>query len=123
VFRWQSVRVMIRILPHTKRAIGFGLLRRRRVGLSFLIPGVASPLAFGGLDLVAAILEVAAISGLVARASWAIPALWVFNVSGALDLLHAIYQGQFGVRIGPGSLGAAFFIPTIVTLLYSCYTA
>jgi hypothetical protein len=62
-------------------------------------------------------------SALVARASWAIPALWVFNVWGALDLLHAIYQGQFGVRIGPGSLGAAFFIPRIVALLYSSYTA
>ena len=72
----------------------------------------AIPAAYG--DLVAAILAVVAISGLVGRAAWAIPAVWVFNVWGALDLLHAIYQGQFGVRISPGSLGAAFFIPTIV---------
>ena len=100
-----------------------GLLRRRRVGLSFLIPRGSISLAFGGLDLVAAILEVVAISALVARASWAIPALWVFNVWGALELLHAIYQGQFGVRIRPGSLGAGFFIPTIVALLGSSYTA
>ena len=80
-------------------------------------------LACGGLDLVAPILEVVAISALVARASWAIHALWVFNEWSALDLLHAIYRGQFGVRIGPGSLGAAFLIPTIVTLFYSSYTA
>ena len=29
-------------------------------------------------------------------------------------LLAAIYQGQIGVHIGPGSLGAAYFIPTVV---------
>jgi hypothetical protein len=28
--------------------------------------------------------------------------------------LNAIYQGQIGVRIGPESLGAAFYIPTVV---------
>ena len=99
------------LIPHTFRF----------VGLSFLIPGVVSPslspvfaipAAYG--DLIAAILAVVAIAGLVARTSWAIPAVWVFNVWGALDLVHTFYQGQFGVRIGPGSLGAAFFIPTVV---------
>ena len=99
------------LIPHTFRF----------VGLSFLIPGVVSPslspvfaipAAYG--DLIAAILAVVAISGLVARTSWAIPAVWVFNVWGALDLMQAFYQGQFGVRVGPGSLGAAFFIPTVV---------
>jgi len=29
----------------------------------------------------------------------------IFNVWGALDLLNAIYNGQIGVRIAPGSLG------------------
>jgi len=38
----------------------------------------------------------------------------VFNVWGAVDLLVAFYQGLLGVRIDPGSLGAAFFIPTVV---------
>jgi hypothetical protein len=42
-----------------------------------------------------------------ARTSWAIAIAWVFNVWGALDLLTAIYNGQIGVRISPGSLGAA----------------
>jgi hypothetical protein len=99
------------VLPHTFRF----------VGLSFLVPGVVSPslssafavpAAYG--DLIAAILAVLAVLALSARASWAIPIVWVFNVWGAADLLYAIYQGQIGVGIGPGSLGAAFFIPTVL---------
>jgi len=38
----------------------------------------------------------------------------VFNVWGTIDLLHAIYQGQIGARIGAELLGAAFYIPTVV---------
>jgi hypothetical protein len=99
------------VVPHTFRF----------VGLSFLIPGVvspslssafATPAAYG--DLVAAILAIVATWALSARASFAIPTVWVFNVWGAADLLYAFYQGQIGVRIGPGSLGAAYFIPTVV---------
>ncbi len=38
---------------------------------------------------------------------------------GAADLLYAFYNGLFGVELPPGSLGAAFFIPTaIVPLLF-----
>jgi hypothetical protein len=93
----------------------------RFVGLSFLVPGVVSaslstdfarPAAYG--DLGAAILAVIAVLALSARASWALLIVWIFNLWGALDLLYAIYQGQIGVRIGPGSLGAAFYIPTVV---------
>ena len=118
LYIWPRLRVMPRtdaliplVVPHTFRF----------VGLSFLIPGVVSPslsstfavpAAYG--DLVAAILAVVATVALSARASWAIPMMWVFNVWGVVDLLHAIYQGQIGVRIGPGTLGAAFFIPTVV---------
>jgi hypothetical protein len=118
LYIWPRLRVMRRedaliplVVPHTFRF----------VGLSFLIPGVVSPslssafaipAAYG--DLVAAILAVVATLALSARASWAIPIVWVFNVWGVVDLLHAIYQGQIGVRIGPGSLEAAFFIPTVV---------
>ena len=64
--------------------------------------------------LVAAILAGVATLALAARASWATLIVWVFNVWGAVDRLHAIYQGQIGVGIDPGSLGAAFFIPTVV---------
>jgi hypothetical protein len=118
LYIWPRLRVMRRadaliplVIPHAFRFLG----------LSFLIPGVVSPTlspafaipaAYG--DLVAAILAGVATLALAARASWAIPIAWVFNVWGTLDLLHAIYQGQIGVGIAAGSLGAAFFIPTVV---------
>ena len=93
----------------------------RFVGLSFLVPGVvspslspafAAPAAYG--DLLAAILAVIAALAVSAGARWAIAAVWIFNLWGAADLVNAIYQGQIGVGIGPGLLGAAFFIPTVV---------
>ncbi len=118
LYIWPRVRVMRRedaliplVVPHTFRF----------VGLSFLIPGVvtpslptafAFPAAYG--DLVAALLAVVATLALSARASWAIAIVWVFNVWGAADLLNASYQGLIGARIDPGSLGAAFFIPTVI---------
>ena len=39
------------------------------------------------------------------------------GVVSPFDLLHAIYAGQISVGIDPGSLGAAFFIPTVVVPL------
>jgi hypothetical protein len=90
-------------------------------GMSFLVPGVvsstlapafAAPVAYG--DLVAAVLAMVATVALVARWSAAIPLIWIFNFWGAGDLLNAIYQGEIGVGISPGSLGAAYFIPTLV---------
>jgi hypothetical protein len=116
LYIWPWLRVMPRedaltalVVPHTFRFIG----------LSFLVPGVvssslpsdfAAPAAYG--DLVAAVLAVIATLALQARASWAIAIVWLFNVWGALDLLTAFYNGQIGVGIDPGSLGAAFYIPT-----------
>jgi hypothetical protein len=118
LYIWPRLRIMGRdeallplVIPHTFRF----------VGLSFLVPGVVSPslppafavpAAYG--DLVAAILAVVATLALSARTSWSIVVVWVFNVWGSADLLNAIYDGQIGVRIGPGSLGAAFYIPTVV---------
>jgi hypothetical protein len=118
LYIWPWLRVVPRedalialVVPHTFRFIG----------LSFLVPGVvspslspdfAAPTAYG--DLVAAVLAVIATLALQARASWAIAMVWVFNVWGTLDLLNAIYNGQIGVRIAPGSLGAAFYIPTVL---------
>jgi hypothetical protein len=93
----------------------------RFIGLSFLVPGVvaptlppgfAKPAAYG--DLVAAVLAIVATLALSAHASWAVAIVWIFNVWGTADLLHAIYQGQVRLRIGPGSLGAAFLIPTVI---------
>ena len=93
----------------------------RFVGLSFLVPGVvspslprafAAPVAYG--DLVAALLALLSTWALAARAVWAIPMVWLFNVWGTADLLNAIYEGQIGVRVDVGSMGAAFFIPTLI---------
>jgi len=93
----------------------------RFVGLSFLVPGVVStslspdfarPAAYG--DLAAALLAIIAVLALSTRVSWALPAVWTFNLWGTIDLLYAIYQGEIGVRVGPGSLGAAFYIPTVL---------
>jgi hypothetical protein len=93
----------------------------RFMGLCFLIPGVvaaslprafAAPTAYG--DLIAAILAIMATLALYGGRSWAIPLVWVFNVWGALDLLFAFYQGEIGVGIEPGSLGAAYFIPAVL---------
>jgi hypothetical protein len=118
LFLWPWLRdlprddALVRLLvPHTFRF----------VGLSFLIPGVvsptlspvfAAPAAYG--DLIAAVLAVAAILSLRSRVIWAIPLIWLFNLWGTADLLNAYYQGVFGARVAPGSLGAAFFIPTVV---------
>ena len=118
LFLWPWLRGMPRddallrlLVPHTFRFIG----------LSFLVPGVvsptlspafAAPAAYG--DLIAAALAVAAIFSLRSRAIWAIALIWLFNVWGTADLLNAYYQGALGVRVGPGSLGAAFFIPTVL---------
>jgi hypothetical protein len=100
----------------------------RFIGLSFLVPGVVSaalpaafavPAAYG--DFVAGILAVIATIALAKRASWAVAAVWVFNVWGAGDLLFAFYEGPHA-RIHPGTLGAAFYIPTaIVPLLLTTH--
>ena len=92
----------------------------RFIGLSFLVPGVvaaslpaafAIPAAYG--DLGAGILAIVAAIGLSKRASWAIAAVWIFDVWGAADLLFAIYQGP-RLQIEAGDFGAAFFIPTAI---------
>jgi len=118
LYIWPRLRVMPQadaliplVIPHTFRFIGLSFLVSGVVSPS-LSPAFAVPVAYG--DLVAAILAGVATLALAARAAWAIPSVWVFNVWGTVDLLHAIYQGQIGVGVGPGSLGAAFFIVTVV---------
>ena len=121
IYIWPRLRDMPRedalmalLVPHIFRA----------VGLSFLVAGVvspslprefAAPAAYG--DLVAAVLAMIAMLALWRRAAWAVATVWVFNVWGTLDLLFAIYQGEIGLGIGPGSLGAAFYIPTVIVPL------
>ena len=107
--RYRALRALV--VPHIFRF----------VGLSFLVPGVvaptlshefAAPAAYG--DLIALILALIATFALSKNVSWATAAVWVFNIWGAADLLFAFYQGLFGAGIDIGSLGAAFYIPTLV---------
>jgi hypothetical protein len=92
----------------------------RFMGLSFLEPGVVSPslaqsfaipVAYG--DLGAALLAIAAVLALRARANFALAMTWAFNLWGSADLLSAYYHGATG-GLEPGSLGAAYYIPTVI---------
>ena len=93
----------------------------RFAGLAFLVPGVVSPelpaawargAAYG--DLVAALLALLALAGLNSRLGLAL--VWVFNLWGTADLLHAFYQGN-AVGLDPGHLGAGYFIITVLVPL------
>src|SRR5262245_7267645 len=92
----------------------------RFVGLSFLVPGVVSetlpkawavPAAYG--DFIAGILAIIATVALARTASWAIAAVWILNVWGLADLLHAFYKGA-RVDLEPGALGAGYYIVTAI---------
>jgi len=105
-----SVALMALMAPHMFRFIG----------LSFLVPGVvrepldprfARPAAYG--DVLAAVLAMAGTLALSWGVSWAIALVWIFNLWGSADLIHAMIQG--GVRLEKsGMLGATFYIPTLV---------
>jgi hypothetical protein len=100
----------------------------RFLGLSFLVPGVVSanlpaafavPAAYG--DSIAGILAIIATIALAKKVSWAVAAVWVFNIWGAADLLFAFYEGPHAGLL-PGELGAAFYLPTaIVPLLLTTH--
>ena len=90
----------------------------RFIGLSFLVPGVVSPLLPAGFaipaaygDFVAGVLAIVAMLALVKPTSWATTSVWLFNIWGTADLLFGFYQGR-QVGIQPGMLGATFFIVT-----------
>jgi hypothetical protein len=86
----------------------------RHVGMVFLVPGVvdqplpdyfAVPAAFG--DLTSGLLAFFAMFALRSRWAIAIPALWVFNVVGTVDLFNALRHAE----VVP-DFGAAWYIPT-----------
>lgn len=92
----------------------------RFIGLSFLVPGVVSPLLPSGFavpaaygDFIAGILAIVATIALVNRAWWASGSVWLFNIWGAADLLFAFYQGS-QVGLQPGMLGPAFYLVTAI---------
>jgi hypothetical protein len=93
----------------------------RFVGLSFLVPGVASPslapafavpAAYG--DLVATILAIIATLAPAARASWATAIAWLFNLWEPPISGTPSNGGFFSFGGHPGVLGATFFIPTLI---------
>ncbi len=96
----------------------------RYIGLSFLIVGVtnspldprfAIPAAYG--DLIAAILASIAVMALLAKSSYSVSIVWVFNVVGFIDFLVAVTQGLRYTH--PAEMGATYFIPIVaVPLLF-----
>jgi len=90
----------------------------RFLGLSFLVPGVVSPLLPAGFasraaygDFVAGVLAIVATIALANGRSWATRSVWLFNLWGTADFLFAFYEaGRAGMQ--PGMLGAAFFLVT-----------
>lgn len=92
----------------------------RTIGLSFLIPGVVSPLLPGTFaapaaygDFATAWLAIGSAITLAKHKAFAVWLVWIFNIWGSVDLLNAIYQGNMHA-IDPGMLGAAFYIPTAI---------
>jgi len=118
LYVWPRLRIMDRhralaslVAPH---------MFLRFIGLSVLVPGVVSPLlpaafavpaAYG--DFVTGILAIIATAALSRRVSWAVAAVWLFNVWGTSDFVYAFLEGP-RVLTDVGRLGAAFFIPTAV---------
>ncbi|MGH9585509.1 MAG: hypothetical protein ACRD3F_01040 [Acidobacteriaceae bacterium] len=47
------------------------------------------------------------------RASWAMGAVWIFNLWGTADLFFAFYN-EARAGLHPGMFGAAFYIPTAI---------
>lgn len=90
----------------------------RYIGLAFLVPG------FVGVDLPYEFSIGAAIGDITAASlAWLCLAstqsknfktfLWIFNIVGLLDLLHAFYEGRIVLNITPGDFGGAYFFPIL----------
>ncbi len=118
LYVWPRLRMMERTRALAPLVVPHMFLRF--IGLSFLVPGVVSPslpaafaIPAGYGDLVAGILAIVATVTLAKRASWAVAAVWLFNIWGAADLVFAYYQGGH-LRIYPGAFGASFLLVTAV---------
>ncbi len=91
----------------------------RHMGLIFLVPGVvaeplppefANPAAYG--DFAAGLLAILAFVALRGRWRPAVPLVWLFNIVGTVDLLHAVFRG---LSVGAEeNMGAAWYIPTFI---------
>jgi hypothetical protein len=100
----------------------------RHLGLMFLAPGAtyagippqfAYPAAFG--DLLAAILALASILAVAKNLRSARILVWIFNVTGSLDLLAAIALATiYGASpyMGPAYWIPAFWVPALLVTHY-----
>jgi hypothetical protein len=91
----------------------------RFLGMNFLVAGFVTPelssdfaSKVGWGDFIAASLALFAMAALSRRWSIAIPAVWIFNVWGTLDLLNAYYMGATQLR-DPGQMGAGIYVPAL----------
>ena len=109
--REEALRILI--LPHMFRFAGLSFLETGVVAASLPV-SFATHAAYG--DFIAAILAVAAVLALSARAPFAIAAVWLFNVWGTFDLIFAFYTAMTNGLV-PGDLGAAYYIPTVIVPL------
>ena len=91
----------------------------RYIGLAFLVPGVvgpdlpaafAAPAAYGDLGAMA----LAWVALMAGSSRYSRIAIGAFSVWGSADLLNAFYQAAIGVGIETSSLGAAWFLPTVI---------
>ncbi len=98
--------LMILVLPHAFR----------HIGLLFVVPdfvtseldaSFANVAAYG--DLASAILAIAALFLLKSNSRIAIPAVWVFNTVGSVDLINALRQTDT-----VPDLGIVWVIPTFI---------
>src|SRR5213596_79371 len=101
------------LLLHSMRHLGLMFLTR---GATFpgMPPQFAYPAAFG--DLITAILAFAAIPLVLHGSSGAKPAVWIFNISGTLDLLAAITFAT--IYDAPVTMGPAYWIPAFWPLFF-----
>jgi hypothetical protein len=97
----------------------------RYVGLMFMIPGVVSKdlspdfgASAGWGDLITA--GLAGVTLLLSRTQFFRLSLWVFNIVGLVDLLHAFYEARVILGINPSDFEVAFYIPTIYVPLLLC---
>ena len=88
-------------------------------GLMFVMPGLSSsdlprafavPTAYG--DLTAAILALLALACLRAASSLTVPVVWLFNVTGFLDLVYANVS-TFKDNVDPAQLGVSYYLAAI----------
>jgi hypothetical protein len=88
-------------------------------GLMFLMPGLVSPelpnafavpVAYG--DLTAAVLALIALALIRVQSSFAVPAVWLFNIVGFLDLLYANIS-TFRDNVDPVQLGTSYYLAVL----------